>query len=88
MVRKMITTETRGKQCGTVFDDRERLKEDLERVVIQRIVLTYSDYINSLAVCIMPGIHGIKILSGIGVLRSWLQFYCYAQWRDYCHRDG
>lgn len=49
MARKTITTEIRGKQRGTAYDDRKLLK-DLETSVIERIVLTYDEHVNSLAV--------------------------------------
>lgn len=50
MVRKTITTEVRGRQCGEVYDDKELLEKVFETTVITRIVLCYGDYVNSIAV--------------------------------------
>lgn len=49
MVRKTVTTDIRGKQCGKPFNDKSFLG-CLETGFISRISITHSAYVNSLTV--------------------------------------
>lgn len=66
MVRKTITTEVRGRQCGTAYDDKKLLK-DQETSVLERIVLCHDEYVNSLAVSTVPS-DWTSMLSEAGLL--------------------